>query len=147
MRIWIPAQKPTGDALWRYAGLPASRGMRLIEMLSQGLPVSVLDNIHEWTEMSKADILRVTGINERNVARRKSAGRSLTPDESERVARFVRVLDAAVGYFGNKDDAWNWLQSPVRGLGNVAPVDLIATETGALEVTDLIGRLEHGVFA
>ncbi|WP_440287224.1 hypothetical protein [Escherichia coli] len=26
-------------------------------------------------------------------------------------------------------------------------MDLIATESGALEVTDLIGRLEHGVFA
>jgi putative toxin-antitoxin system antitoxin component (TIGR02293 family) len=121
--------------------------MRLIEFLNQGLPVSVLDNIHEWTAMSKADILRVTGINERNVARRKSAGRTLTPDESERVARFVRVLDAAVDYFGSKEEAWTWLQAPVRGLGNVAPVDLIATETGALEVTDLIGRLEHGVFA
>jgi putative toxin-antitoxin system antitoxin component (TIGR02293 family) len=121
--------------------------MRLIEYLNQGLPVSVLDNIHEWTAMSKADILRVTGINERNVARRKSAGRTLTPDESERVARFVRVLDTAVDYFGSKDEAWNWLQSPVRGLGNIAPVDLIATETGALEVTDLIGRLEHGVLA
>ena len=147
MRTWVPAQKPADNALWRFAGLPANRGMRLIEYLNQGLPVSVLDNIHEWTAMSKADILRVTGINERNVARRKSAGRTLTPDESERVARFVRVLDTAVDYFGSKDEAWNWLQSPVRGLGNIAPVDLIATETGALEVTDLIGRLEHGVFA
>lgn len=147
MRSWVPAQQPADNALWRYAGLPANRGIRLIEMLNQGLPVSVLDHIHEWTEMSKADILRVTGINERNVARRKSAGRTLTPDESERVARFVRVLDATVDYFGNKDDAWRWLQTPVRGLGNVAPVDLISTETGALEVTDLIGRLEHGVFA
>jgi uncharacterized protein (DUF2384 family) len=36
--------------------------MRLVEYLNQGLPVSVLDNIHEWTEMSKADILRVTGL-------------------------------------------------------------------------------------
>lgn len=147
MRSWVPAQQPADNALWRYAGLPANRGIRLIEMLNQGLPVSVLDHIHEWTEMSKADILRVTGINERNVARRKSAGRTLTPDESERVARFVRVLDATVDYFGNKDDAWRWLQTPVRGLGNVAPVDLISTETGALEVTDLIGRLEHGIFA
>lgn len=147
MKTWIPAQKPADNALWRYAGLPANRGMRLIELLSQGLPVTVLDNIHEWTEMSKADILRITGINERNVARRKSAGRTLTPDESERVARFVRVLDCAVDYFGNKQDAWAWLASPVRGLGNVAPVDLLASESGALEVTDLIGRLEHGVFA
>jgi putative toxin-antitoxin system antitoxin component (TIGR02293 family) len=79
--------------------------MQLIELLSMGLPVSVLDNIHEWTEMSKTDILRITGINERNVARRKSAGGTLTPGESERVARFVRVLDTAVDYFGSKQDA------------------------------------------
>jgi uncharacterized protein (DUF2384 family) len=47
MKTWIPAQKPADNALWRYAGLPANRGMRLIELLSQGLPVTVLDNIHE----------------------------------------------------------------------------------------------------
>jgi hypothetical protein len=40
MRTWIPAQKPADNALWRYAGLPANRGMRLIEFLNQGLPVS-----------------------------------------------------------------------------------------------------------
>lgn len=55
--------------------------------------------------MSKANILCISGINEHNIARRKSAGRTLTPDESERVAHFVRVLDAAVDYFGNKDEA------------------------------------------
>ncbi len=147
MKTWIPDQKPAGNALWRYAGLPANRGLKLVQLLSQGLPVSILDDIHKWTEMSKSDILRVAGINERNVSRRKSAGRALTPDESERIARLVRVMDTAVQYFGNKEDAWHWLQTPVRGLGNVTPVSLISTESGALEVTDLIGRLEHGVFA
>lgn len=147
MRNWSPEHKPAENALWRFAGFPANRGIKLVQMLNEGLPVSILDNIHEWTEMSRADILRVTGINERNVARRKSAGHTLTPDESERIARLVRVVDAAVQFFGSKKKAWEWLQTPVRGLGNVAPVSLIATESGALEVTDLIGRLEHGVFA
>ena len=50
MRTWVPTQKPA-DALWRYAGLPANRGMRLVEYLNQGLPVSVLDNIHETAEI------------------------------------------------------------------------------------------------
>lgn len=147
MKAWVPERKSDDNALWRYAGLPANRGIRLIQLLNEGLPISVLDNIHEWTEMSKSDILRVTGINGRNVARRKSAGHTLTPEESERIARFVRVLDTAVDYFGSKQEAYDWLQAPVRGLGNIAPIDLIATESGALEVTDLIGRLEHGVFA
>ncbi|MGP3593190.1 type II RES/Xre toxin-antitoxin system antitoxin [Vagococcus sp. WN89Y] len=147
MRTWSPENKPAENALWRFAGFPANRGIKLVQMLNEGLPVSILDNIHEWTEMSRADILRVTGINERNVARRKSAGHTLTPEESERIARLVRVVDTAVQFFGSKKMAWEWLQTPVRGLGNVAPISLIATESGALEVTDLLGRLEHGVFA
>jgi len=137
MRTWSPEQIPAENALWRFAGFPSNRGLKL----------SILDNIHEWTQMSRSDILRVTGINERNVARRKSAGHTLTPEESERIARLVRVVDAAVQFFGSKKMAWDWLESPVRGLGNVAPITLIATESGALEVTDLLGRLEHGVFA
>jgi len=147
MRTWSPEHTPAENALWRFAGFPANRGIKLVQMLNKGLPVSILDDIHKWTEMSRADILRVTGINERNVARRKSAGQTLTPEESERIARLVRVVDAAVQFFGSKKRAWEWLQNPVRGLGNVAPISLIATESGALEVTDLIGRLEHGVFA
>ena len=147
MTTWSPDQKPAENALWRFAGFPANRGLKLVQMLNEGLPVSILDNIHEWTEMSRSDILRVTGIHERNVARRKSAGRTLTPEERERIARLVRVVDAAVQFFGSKKMAWDWLETPVRGLGNVAPISLIATESGALEVTDLLGRLEHGVFA
>ncbi|MCL2898987.1 type II RES/Xre toxin-antitoxin system antitoxin [Brenneria tiliae] len=147
MRTYVPDGKPDGSALWRYAGLPA-RGLELTRLLKVGLPVDVLDNIRHWSAMSKADIMRVTGINERNVARRKNAGKNLSPDESERVARFVRVMDAAVRLFdGNKEDAYRWLSLPVKGLGHVAPMSLISTESGALEVLDLIGRLEHGVFS
>jgi uncharacterized protein (DUF2384 family) len=32
-------------------------------------------------------------------------------------------------------------------LGDVAPLEMAATETGAREVENLIGRLEHGVFS
>jgi putative toxin-antitoxin system antitoxin component (TIGR02293 family) len=148
MRTYIPAYKPQNNALWRFAGLPANRGRELTQILREGLPVAVLDSIHTWSEMSKADILRVTGINERNIARRKSAGRPLTPDESERIARLVRVMDSAVELFaGDKTAAYHWLSHPVKGLGNISPLALVTTESGALEVMDFIGRLEHGVFS
>jgi len=145
MRTYVPELHTEESALWRYAGLPA-RGLELTRLLKTGLPVDVLDNIRHWSAMSKADIMRFTGISERNVTRRKNAGKGLSPDESERVARFVRVMDAAVQLFaGNKEDASHWLSSNVKGLGNTSPISLISTESGALEVLDLIGRLEHGV--
>lgn len=147
MKTYIPNGQPHDNALWRVAGLPP-RGLELTRMLESGLPVEVIDNIRHWSSMSRSEILQVTGLNERNIARRKSAGKSLSPDESERVARFVRVMDAAVKLFdGNKQDATDWLSRPVKGLGNIAPISLLISETGALDVLDLIGRLEHGVFA
>ncbi|WP_413726258.1 antitoxin Xre/MbcA/ParS toxin-binding domain-containing protein [Sodalis sp. RH16] len=148
MRAYIPSHEPQHNALWKFAGLPVSRGRELTNVLKIGLPVDVLDSIHKWSDMSKADILRIAGINERNVARRKSTGTAFSPDESERIARLVRVMDASVHLFGgNKPDAYTWLRSPVKGLGNVTPVSLLSTESGALEVLDLIGRLEHGVYS
>jgi putative toxin-antitoxin system antitoxin component (TIGR02293 family) len=140
MRAFIPSHEPKDNALWRFAGLT--------NVLKIGLPVAVLDKINLWSEMSKAELMRITGINERNVARRKSSGSAFTPEESERIARLIRVMDASEHLFaGNKTDAYIWLKSPVKGLGNVAPVSLLSTESGALEVLDLIGRLEHGVFS
>ncbi|MDX7998675.1 DUF2384 domain-containing protein [Xenorhabdus sp. Reich] len=148
MRIYVPNDVVNKKALWRSVGLPANRGQDLINVLQTGLPLDVLDNIHRDSDLSKADILRIAGINERNVARRKSSGRPLSPDESERIARLVRVFDATIVFFnGDKEAAYHWLKHPVKGLGNVAPVSLISTESGALEIMDLIGRLEHGVIS
>lgn len=147
MKAYIPQGQLHDNALWRVAGFPP-RGLELTRMLASGLPVEVIDNIRHWSAMSRLEILQVTGLNERNIARRKSSGKNLTPEESERIARFVRVMDAAVQLFnGNKQDAIAWLSQPVKGLGNIAPISLLITENGALEVLDLIGRLEHGVFA
>ncbi|ETS29272.1 toxin-antitoxin system antitoxin component [Photorhabdus temperata] len=148
MRNYIPIEKAATNALWRFVGLPAERGLDLTRFLQNGLPLNVIDNLHEWSEMSKSDILRIAGINERNIARRRSAGCTLNANESERIARFIRVFDAAVCLFdGDKQAAYEWLNNPVKGLGYVAPVSLIATESGAIDVLDLIGRLEHGIFS
>ena len=66
------------NALWRVAGLPP-RGIELTRMLEAGLPVAVIDDIRHWSAMTRAEIMKVTGINERNIARRKSTGKVCHP--------------------------------------------------------------------
>lgn len=78
---------------------------------------------------------------------RRRTGR-LAPRESDQVIRLVTVLDAAETLFeGDRKAARHWLMRPVKGLGDVAPLELLNSEAGAREVLNLIGRLEHGVFA
>ncbi|CAE15584.1 unnamed protein product [Photorhabdus laumondii subsp. laumondii TTO1] len=107
MRAYTPFAQPIDKTLWRFAGLPGNRGLDLTNVLQSGLPIEVFDSIHKWSDMSKADIMRIAGIKERNVA------------------RLIRVFDAAVQLFGgNKNEAWTWLKNPVRGLGAVTPMSL-----------------------
>lgn len=148
MRIFSPSKRPVSHELWRSVGFPASRGPELILRLRQGLPVSVIETIHSWAGFPKADILRITGINAKTFSRRKAGTGILSPDESEKIARLIRVADAAVDLFeGDREKAVSWMRKPVRGLGDETPENLLNTESGAVEVLDLIGRLEHGVFS
>jgi putative toxin-antitoxin system antitoxin component (TIGR02293 family) len=52
------------------------------------------------------------------------------------------VLKAAVAMFeGDEDAAEKWLKQPLPALDGKSPA-----ESSLMDVMDLIGRLEHGVF-
>ncbi|TYF49132.1 hypothetical protein DJ490_23930, partial [Enterobacter hormaechei] len=71
-----------------------------------------------------------------------------TYPKSDLFNKAQRVTNAAMLLFGGrKQDALNWLNMPVKGLGNVASVSLLTTEDGVQAVIDLIGQLEYGVFS
>jgi putative toxin-antitoxin system antitoxin component (TIGR02293 family) len=62
--------------------------------------------------------------------------------------RAADIYDACLELFdGDRDAAWEWLNSPAFGLGYARPIDYAKTEAGAMEVRNLIGRLEHGVLS
>jgi len=72
----------------------------------------------------------------------------LTPHESERLLRLALVFEKTVDLFeGNADAARDWLNTSNKALAGESPLAMVETEIGAREVEDLIGRLEHGVFA
>lgn len=57
------------------------------------------------------------------------------------------VVQEAIAFFeGDRVAAEKWLTSPVRGLGNRAPIASMDSIQEIQKVRDLIGRLEHGVF-
>jgi putative toxin-antitoxin system antitoxin component (TIGR02293 family) len=133
--------------LWQRIGFPASHGPRLIQALEHGLSVTIVDKVVKEVNVPQAFLFELTGIKARNFARRKASGK-LNPEEGERLARYVRVVDAAIGLMsGDRLEALAWLNEPALGLNGQTPSSLVHTETGALEVMQLIGRIRHGVFA
>ena len=110
-----------------------------------GLPASFLDRLKDTLEMTETQLAGVVGIPRQTLVRRRLGG-VLRHDEGDRAATVARVFNRALSYFdGNREHALDWLKHPNPALAGETPLERANTATGAEDVSDLIGRLEHGI--
>jgi len=110
-----------------------------------GLPASFLDRLKDTLDVTETQLASVVGIPRQTLVRRRLRG-VLRRDEGDRAARVARVFNMALSYFdGNREHARDWLKHPNPALAGETPLRRADTATGAEDVIDLIGRLEHGI--
>ena len=127
-------------------GKRVSSQQDLITAVRRGLRTATIQAVIEELDAPPAKVLPALKIARRTMERRKASGR-LLPQESERVYRLAKVLAFAESVLGSKEKARHWLSAPNRALGSVSPLSLVETEAGVDEVTNVLGRIEHGVYS
>lgn len=118
----------------------------LVRLVRSGLPPSALETVIDRGVLTRREAERLI-IPRRTLAHRKSRGESLTTDESDKLARVVRVAALAEETFQSEEKAHGWLRDANRALGGERPIDLLETEGGARLVEQILGRIAHGVFS
>src|SRR6266542_2455060 len=118
----------------------------LIRQIQKGLRFSELETLQNSLEMPFEQLASKLSISRSTLQRRKAAGR-LSPDESDKVMRFSRLLEHATNVFGDVNKARVWLKFPQYGLGGAVPLEYAETEIGAREVDNLLGRIDYGVYS
>ena len=124
----------------------AKHPTELIRKIQKGLRFSELETLQTSIGMPFEQLAAKLCISRSTLQRRKAAGR-LSPDESDKVLRFARLLEHARDVFGDVDKARAWLKHPQYGLGGTVPLDYAETEIGAREVDNLLGRIDYGVYS
>lgn len=128
-------------------GLEPLDTMQLLTRVEQGFTFHELEQLQRVLSMPMERVAELVHIRPRTLSRRKERGR-LQPDESDRLVQVSRLVGRVLELFdGDTDAARRWLSTTQPALGGALPLDLAKTDTGAREVEDLIGRLEHGVFS
>ena len=117
-----------------------------VKAIREGLPAEAFDWLKTELDLSAAELAAVVHISRRTISRRKNEGR-LKPGESERVLRLIRLYQRAAEVLGSRQDARVWMQEPNTALGEDTPLAFADTEPGARRVEQLLGQIEHGVFA
>ena len=124
----------------------AKHPTELIRQIQKGLRFSELETLQSTIDLPFEQLAAKLCISRSTLQRRKAAGR-LSPDESDRVIRFSRLLKHATRIFGDSEKARAWLKHPQFGLGGAVPLDYARTEAGAREVENLLGRIDYSVYS
>jgi putative toxin-antitoxin system antitoxin component (TIGR02293 family) len=66
---------------------------------------------------------------------------------SEKVIGLMDVYRFGYEVFGEHNKFNKWVQTPNRALGNRIPLEVMDTFFGIREVTNIIGRIQHGVYS
>jgi putative toxin-antitoxin system antitoxin component (TIGR02293 family) len=124
----------------------AKHPSELIRKIQKGLRFSELETLQNSIGLPFEQLAAKLAISRSTLQRRKAAGR-LSPDESDKVIRYSRLVQQAADFFGDIGKARAWLKHSQYGLGGAVPLDYAKTEAGAREVEDLLGRMKYGVYS
>jgi putative toxin-antitoxin system antitoxin component (TIGR02293 family) len=115
-------------------------------LIRKGISSVAVDALAKALRVTQSELAVALGIPERTLIRRKKEG-TLTSEESAKVVRLARVIGRAEEVFEGIDAALDWMKSGNAALSGATPLSLLDTDIGAESVTDMLGRIEHGVFA
>jgi putative toxin-antitoxin system antitoxin component (TIGR02293 family) len=117
-----------------------------LESVEAGVPVETMAHFVSASGVELKDIYDIV-IPARTLKHRRSRKQPLSRDESDKLARLVRVFDQAVAIFGDVDGARNWLNKPKRRFDQRTPLQMLRTDFGGRLVEEMLGQIDEGMFA
>jgi putative toxin-antitoxin system antitoxin component (TIGR02293 family) len=119
----------------------------LIERLEKGLTIATVHSLRVRANLTDAETYQLIAPR-RTLKRREASGQLLSSEEADKAVRVARVTARAQQVFaGQPEYAAAWLRERKSSLGDRTPLQLLATESGALVVEEQLIGIEHGMFA
>ncbi len=129
----------------KVAAIAALSPLEQIETIRKGIAAQVFDQLASALGVGKEALARRLHINAQTLRKRKS--RRLSADEAEKSLRVARVFTQASEVLGSEDKARQWVNDQIPALGGKRPLELLDTDVGAQEVTNLLQSIKWGVYA
>ena len=117
-----------------------------MESVEAGLPVGTMTDFVAASGLELKDIYDVV-IPARTLKHRRSRHEALSRDESDKLARLIRIFVQAVSVLGGPEEARVWLRRPKHRFAERTPLQMLCTDMGGRLVEEWLGQIDHGMFA
>ncbi len=126
---------------------PEAKGNQLfMEYSRHGIEKSSIKILADYMGLNQETISTFLHSSFRNI-QRKSDDELLDKSKSERLLELTAFAKKAVEVLGSQEAMAIWLQSSLPALSYKKPVEYLDTSFGLNILYDILGRIEHGVYA
>lgn len=129
----------------KVAALAALPALAQVETIRKGVGMQIFEQIAIAIGVGKETLAAKLNINAQTLRKRKS--RKLSAEEAEKSLRAARVFKMASEVLGNDDHAREWLNEKIPALGGRKPLDLLDTDVGGHQVTNLLNCIKWDLYA
>ncbi|HEX8359869.1 MAG TPA: antitoxin Xre/MbcA/ParS toxin-binding domain-containing protein [Longimicrobium sp.] len=128
-----------------FVGRVIRSDLDLVEAVQDGLPMAAVSAVVERSALTVAEVEQIVFLHGSAAERMGCA--TLTPEESDRLARVARVTALASETIGDPVRAAGWLRTRNRALGGAVPIELLRSGEGGRIVEETLLQVAHGLFA
>lgn len=118
----------------------------LLKLARKGITKKSITALAKQISLTIEEIAAVLHISDRTLQR-------YTPDTlvkteyADRAIELARLYERGIEVLGSAKAFNSWVKSPNYALGGEIPFDLLDTHIGFTIVSDILGRIEHGIFS
>ena len=115
-----------------------------IEAIRKGFPARVLKDTGAYFDMPTNRIRAIVRLPETTAHMLIKRGANLDSAASERIWRLADLMTMAQAVFEDAEAAKAWMRTPNRTFRNLAPMDYLDTEPGAMAVRQVLNAIATG---
>lgn len=125
---------------------PIASPLDLVELSAKGVYKRQVKRLAGVLCLNSATLAAMLAITPRTIQRQPEEKR-FDRTVSERAVKLAMLAVRGIRVLGDQNEFCSWLQTPNVALGNRTPVSLLTSVIGMGMVEDVLGRIEHGVYA
>jgi putative toxin-antitoxin system antitoxin component (TIGR02293 family) len=119
----------------------------LIGYTQRGMPYQLFNSQTTTIPFNQGEWSDVLHLSERTFQRYKKENKTFESIYTEKILEIILLFRSGRDVFGSTDAFYGWLTTPNTALGDKQPYSIIDNTFGIQLVSDLLGRIEHGVFS
>lgn len=117
---------------------------KALSAIRRGLPAKAFDGVAKVLFLTGDELAAKLGVSVRTIRDQKKKAARLSPENSEKLVRIVRIQRLARTIFTTDEAVSQWLASPAPALNGLQPIDLLDTDIGGREVEAVLQGIAYG---